>query len=61
MNALGIDVGGSGFRIGVFNLATGALLGELERHDHGESTEPEPSFPPFGQRWRPSVGTAPSA
>ena len=33
---LGIDVGGSGFRIGVFNLATGALVGELERHAHGE-------------------------
>ena len=41
MNALGIDVGGSGFRIGVFNLATGALVGELQRHVHGESTEPE--------------------
>ena len=41
MNALGIDVGGSGFRIGVFNVATGALVGELERHAHGESTEPE--------------------
>ena len=41
MNALGIDLGGSGFRIGVFNLATGALVGELERHAHGGSTEPE--------------------
>ena len=38
---MGIDVGGSGFRIGVFNLATGALVGELNRHAHGESTEPE--------------------
>ena len=41
MKALGIDVGGSGFRIGIFNLATGAPIGELERHHHGESTEPE--------------------
>ncbi len=41
MKALGIDIGGSGFRTGVFNLATGALVGELERHAHGESTEPE--------------------
>lgn len=40
MKALGIDVGGSGFRIGAFNLATGSLVGELERHVHGDSTEP---------------------
>lgn len=40
MNVLGIDVGGSGFRTGVFNLASGALIGELERHKHGTSTEP---------------------
>ena len=45
MNALGIDVGGSGFRIGVFNLATGTLVGELERHAHGESTEPQTVLP----------------
>ena len=40
MNALGIDVGGSGFRMGVFNLESGALDGKLKRHLHGGSTEP---------------------
>jgi len=41
VNVLGIDLGGSGFRTGVFNLATGALVGELGRHAHCESTEPQ--------------------
>jgi len=41
LNALGIDVGGSGFRTGVFNLDSGELVGELERFTHGDSTEPE--------------------
>ena len=41
MNALGIDVGGSGFRTGVFNLTSGALVGELKRYAHVESTDPE--------------------
>lgn len=41
MNAMGIDLGGSGFRIGVFDTTTGALQGELERHQHASSTAPD--------------------
>ena len=41
MKAMGIDVGGSGFRIGVFDTTTGALQGELERHQHASSTAPD--------------------
>ncbi|DAC58678.1 MAG TPA: ROK family protein, partial [Candidatus Poseidoniales archaeon] len=38
---MGIDLGGSGFRIGVFDTTTGALQGELERHQHASSTAPD--------------------
>ena len=41
MNALGIDVGGSGLRIGVFHLSSGALVGELKRFAHVDSTDPD--------------------
>ena len=41
MRVLGIDVGGSGFRLGVFDVNTGTLHGELHRHAHGPTTGPE--------------------
>ncbi|MEC8709712.1 MAG: ROK family protein, partial [Candidatus Thermoplasmatota archaeon] len=41
MRVLGIDVGGSGFRLGVFDVNTGTLHGELHRHAHGSTTGPE--------------------
>ena len=41
MRSLGVDLGGSGFRLGVFDTSSGRLEGYLERHAHAESTEPE--------------------
>ena len=38
--ALGIDLGGSGFRLGVFDTATGALLGDLVEHEHEDVNNP---------------------
>ena len=37
---MGIDVGGSGFRIGVFDTVSGELIGPLHQHRHGVSTGP---------------------
>jgi polyphosphate glucokinase len=37
---MGIDVGGSGFRLGVFDTASGQLIGPLHHHLHGTSTSP---------------------
>lgn len=37
---MGIDVGGSGFRIGVFDTVSGELIGPLHQHPHGASTGP---------------------
>ncbi|DAC06911.1 MAG TPA: ROK family protein [Candidatus Poseidoniales archaeon] len=37
---MGIDVGGSGFRIGVFDTMSGELIGPLHQHRHGVSTGP---------------------
>ena len=41
MNVLGIDVGGSGFRIGVFETGSGTLIGSLNQYHHGSSTDPD--------------------
>ena len=41
MRSLGVDLGGSGFRLGVFDTSSGRLEGYLERHAHAESTDPE--------------------
>lgn len=41
MKALGIDLGGSGFRIGVFDTASGRLDGHLVRQSHAGATDPE--------------------
>ena len=37
---MGIDVGGSGFRIGVFDTVSGELIGPLHQYRHGVSTGP---------------------
>lgn len=41
MHAMGIDLGGSGFRLGVFDTETGETVREVEAHRHGSSTAPE--------------------
>lgn len=40
MNAMGIDLGGSGFRYGVFDTSSGRLIGDLHHEHHGSSTAP---------------------
>ena len=41
MNAMGIDLGGSGFRFGVFDTSSGRLIGNLRHQEHGASTGPD--------------------
>jgi polyphosphate glucokinase len=41
MQAMGVDLGGSGFRLGVFDLTTGTLQGELVEHVHEGDLHPE--------------------
>jgi len=41
MLSMGIDIGGSGFRVGVFNTTTGALQGEFYQHQHQAPVGPE--------------------
>tara|TARA_B100000900_G_scaffold383602_1_gene371666 strand:+ start:1954 stop:2685 length:732 start_codon:yes stop_codon:yes gene_type:complete len=38
---MGIDLGGSGFRIGVFEMATGRLVGPLQQYLHGNTSGPD--------------------
>ena len=40
MRALGIDIGGSGFRMGVFDTASGALIGNFVKQEHTDSSNP---------------------
>ena len=42
---MGVDLGGSGFRIGVFDTATGELMQPLRHHKHGSSTAPSAVLP----------------
>lgn len=42
---MGIDLGGSGFRIGVFDTSTGALLHPLRHYNHSASTDPADVLP----------------
>jgi polyphosphate glucokinase len=42
---MGIDLGGSGFRIGVFEASTGELLCPLVHHKHASSTAPNDVLP----------------
>ncbi len=49
MKAMGIDLGGSGFRIGVFDTTTGELLLPLSHHHHGASTAPSDVLPALFQ------------
>jgi polyphosphate glucokinase len=41
MLSMGIDIGGSGFRMGVFDISTGALQGELHQHQHQAPITPQ--------------------
>lgn len=41
MRALGIDLGGSGFRLGVFDTQSGEVIREVVAHRHGDSFEPQ--------------------
>lgn len=45
MQALGIDLGGSGFRIGCFDVASGELQGDLVNRQHGASLHPDDVLP----------------
>ena len=49
MKAMGIDLGGSGFRIGVFDTSTGELLHPLHHQSHASSTAPEDVLPSLVQ------------
>lgn len=40
MRALGIDLGGSGFRLGVFDTVTGALVGDFVEQGHEDVSDP---------------------
>lgn len=40
MRALGIDLGGSGFRLGVFDTVTGALVGNFIEQQHEDVSDP---------------------
>ena len=41
MLSMGIDIGGSGFRMGVFDITTGALQGEFHQHQHQAPITPQ--------------------
>lgn len=61
MKALGIDLGGSGFRLGVFDTRTGTLEGPLHACRHGSSTAPNEVLPSLvqaieGLGWRGPIG-----
>ena len=40
MRALGIDLGGSGFRLGVFDTVTGSLVGDFVEQGHEDVSDP---------------------
>lgn len=59
--ALGIDLGGSGFRIGCFDVDSGELHGSLLTHQHGASLHPEHVLPSLvnvlgSMRWCGPIG-----
>ena len=61
MNVMGIDLGGSGFRAGVFDTESGQLIGSLIRHNHRYSTEPEVVLDAIiaavkGANWKGPIG-----
>ncbi len=61
MQSLGIDLGGSGFRMGVFDLQTGDLVGELHRVQFTSSSHPNTVLPLLKERldmlgWKGPVG-----
>ena len=45
MRCLGVDLGGSGFRLGVFEVETGTLLSKWQVIDHQEDTGPTSVIP----------------
>ena len=49
MIAMGIDLGGSGFRIGLFDTVTGELIGPLRHEHHGSSSAPSEVLPALVQ------------
>lgn len=58
---MGIDLGGSGFRIGVFDTTTGELTGSLHQHLHGDSTGPDEVLASMSEaiemlRWNGPIG-----
>ena len=58
---MGIDLGGSGFRIGVFDTSTGALLHPLRHYNHSASTDPADVLPALvsaieGLGWTGPIG-----
>ena len=61
MLSLGIDLGGSGFRMGVFDLQTGELVGELHTVQFTQSPHPSTVLPQICERlddlgWKGPVG-----
>jgi predicted NBD/HSP70 family sugar kinase len=50
MHSLGIDLGGSGFRMGVFDLQTGELVGELHTVQFTQSPHPSTVLPQICER-----------
>lgn len=58
---LGIDLGGSGFRIGIFDCETGSLLEDFIQVDHDESHHPDVVLPKIcsvleALRWNGPIG-----
>ena len=58
---MGIDLGGSGFRIGIFDTSTGALLHPLRHYNHSASTDPADVLPALvsaieGLGWTGPIG-----
>ena len=59
MNAMGIDLGGSGFRIGVFDTTTGALKESLNGINTHRQRRPTPCCPRWRLSWPIWVGEGP--